>query len=107
VNIAKLPELLFKKLFLPGSLHMPHPGTNERKYPYIAELAVDEDGLDVELGRRILHFHNSRHLKPRHGNIVLKERQTYYRWCFSDLATAHAFIEQFGETVYKRMAEAR
>ena len=71
------------------------PGTIERKYPHIVELAVGEDGLDVGLGRRIMHFHNSRHIKPRHGHIVLREGQTFYRWCFSDLATAHAFIEQF------------
>ena len=71
------------------------PGTIERKYPHIVELAVGEHGLDVGLGRQIMHFHNSRHIKPRHGHIVLKERQTFYRWCFSDLATARAFIEQF------------
>src|SRR5215831_4241275 len=66
------------------------PGAIERKYPHIVELAVGKHGLDVGLGRRIMHFHNSRHIKPRHGHIVLKERQTFYRWCFSDLATAQA-----------------
>jgi len=68
------------------------PGTIERKYPHIVELAVGRRGLDVGLGRRIMHFHSSRHIKPR---------QTYYRWCFSDLATAHAFIEQFGGSLYE------
>jgi hypothetical protein len=72
------------------------PGTNERKYPHIVELAVGKHGLDIGLGRRIMHFHNSRHIKPRHGYIVLNEGRTYYRWCFSDLTTAHAFMEQFG-----------
>jgi len=76
------------------------PGSIERKYPHIVELAVGTHGLDVGLGRRIMHFHTSRHIKPRHGHIVLKEGETYYRWCFSDLATAQAFIEQFGGTVY-------
>jgi hypothetical protein len=28
---------------------------------------------DVGLGRRITAFHNSRHIKPRHGHIILKE----------------------------------
>jgi hypothetical protein len=83
---------------------MPHPGTNERKYPHIVELAVGKVGLDVGLGRRIMAFHNSRHIKPRYGHIILKEGETYYHWCFSDLATAHAFIEQFGGTVYKPKA---
>ena len=41
------------------------PGTNERKYPHIVQLAVGPDGLDVELGRRILDFHNSEHIKLR------------------------------------------
>jgi hypothetical protein len=81
---------------------MPHPGTNERKYPYIVELAVGESGLDVGLGRRIMSFHNSRHLKPRHGNIILKEGETYYRWCFLDLTTARAFVEQFGGQVLQK-----
>ena len=74
-------------------------GTNERKYPHIVELVVDKHGLDVGLGRRIIHFHNSRHIKPRHGHIVLKEGQTFYRWCFSNLATTQAFREQFGGEV--------
>jgi len=76
--------------------------TSERKYPHIVELAVGKRALDVALGRRIMHFHNSRHIKPRHGHIVLKKGQMYYRWCFSDLTTAQAFIEQFGGTVYNR-----
>jgi hypothetical protein len=76
------------------------PGAIERKYPHIVELAVGKHGLDVGLGRRIMHF--SRHIRPRHGHIVLKKRKTFYRWCFSDLATAQAFIEQFSGTVYNR-----
>jgi hypothetical protein len=75
---------------------MRHPGTIERKYPHIVELAVGDDTLDVGLGRRIMHFHNSRHVKPRYGHIILKEGKTYYRWCFADLPTARAFSEQFG-----------
>jgi hypothetical protein len=75
---------------------MPHPGTNERKYPHIVELAVGRDGLDFGLGRRILAFHNSRHIRPRHGHIVLRKSKIYYRWCFSDSATAREFMEQLG-----------
>ena len=75
---------------------MPHPGTNERKYPHIVELAVGNGSFDVGLGRRIVAFHNLRHIRPRHGHIILREGKTYYRWCFSDLATARDFREQFG-----------
>jgi hypothetical protein len=70
--------------------------TNEENYPHIVELAIGKGGLDVELGRRILNFHKSRHIKLRHGQIILKADKTYYRWCFSDPAIAHTFIEQFG-----------
>jgi hypothetical protein len=101
VNIAKLPVLtlsehLFSRLAVPD---MSQPVTNERKYPHIVELAVGEKGLDVGLGRRIIDFHKTRHIKPHHGRIILRERGTFYRWCFSNLATAHAFMEQFGGEV--------
>jgi len=61
--------------------------TNEDTYPNIVELAITTDGLDVALGRRITQFHLSRHIQPRH---------VHYRWCFSDPASARAFIEEFG-----------
>jgi hypothetical protein len=69
---------------------------NESKYPYIVELAVEDDKLDVELGRRIMGFHKSRHIEPRHGRTVIRQRGFCYRWCFSDLSTARDFAEQFG-----------
>ena len=69
---------------------------NETKYPYIAELPVSVRGLDVVLSRRIVQFHKTRHVQPRHGRTILSERQHYYRWCFSDLQMAHEFIKQFG-----------
>jgi 3-dehydroquinate dehydratase len=68
---------------------------NERKYPHIVELAVDDDMLDVELSRRMLDFHRSRKIQARHGRRIISGSQIYYRWCFSDLETARAFMEQF------------
>ena len=65
-------------------------------YPYIAELPASTRGLDVALNRRIVQFHKTRQVQPRHGRTILKEGRSYYRWCFSDLQMAHAFIEQFG-----------
>jgi hypothetical protein len=70
--------------------------TNESNYPNIVELAVTADGLEVELARRIIEFHKLRHIEPRHGRRIRRENQMYYRWCFFDLATARAFLEQFG-----------
>ena len=74
----------------------PKAVANESKYPNVVELAVGGKGLDVTLGRRIINFHKSRHIQPHHGRTIIRERQISYRWCFSDLATARDFIEQFG-----------
>jgi len=87
----------------PAELHAVYP------YLYVVELAVDTDKLNVELNRRMLHFHKSRNIRVRHGRIhksrniqvrrgrrIIRETQIYFRWCFSDSATARAFIEQFG-----------
>jgi hypothetical protein len=69
---------------------------NESKYPNVVELAVAANGLDVTLGRRIISFHKSRHIQPHHGRTITRQNKIFYRWCFSDLATARDFIEQFG-----------
>ena len=69
---------------------------NESKYPNIVQLGVPADGLDVTLTRRIINFHKSRHIQPRHGRTIITQQQIFYRWCFSDLATARDFIDQFG-----------
>ena len=88
-----------------GGRHMPakrvgKPLTNESKYPYIVELAVAGEPLDVGLSRRIIGFHKARHVQPRHGRTsISSEGETSYRWCFSDLETARAFIGQFGGTL--------
>ena len=74
----------------------PKAAAHESKYPNIVELAVSFDGLDVTLGRRIINFHKSRHIQPHHGRTIIRQHQIFYRWCFSDLATARDFIEQFG-----------
>jgi hypothetical protein len=74
---------------------------HENKYPLIVEVAVAANGLDIELNSQIVGFHKSRHLRPRFGRTVFRDGQNYYRWCFSDLATARAFVEQFGGAFYK------
>jgi len=74
---------------------------NERKYPFIVEVPVAANGLVVELNREIVGFHKSRRFPPRFGRTVFRDGQSYYRWCFSDLETARAFVEQFGGAFYK------
>jgi hypothetical protein len=81
---------------------------NEKKYPYIVELVVAGDPLDVELSRRMMDFHRSRKIQARYGRRIIREGQIYFRWCFSDLATARAFRGQFGgEVLQPRTEDAR
>jgi hypothetical protein len=72
---------------------------NEKKYPYIVELFVADDKLDVEVNRRMMDFLRSRKIQTRYGRRIVREDQIYYRWCFSDLPTACSFMEQFGGEV--------
>jgi hypothetical protein len=65
------------------------------EYPHVVEV------LDVELNRRIIEFHKSRNIEPRHGRRIFRDGENFFRWCFSDLATARAFVEQFGGEVHK------
>ena len=75
--------------------------TNETKYPFIVELAVTGEELELALSRRIIDFHNRRHIRTRHGRTILRNGEKHFRWCFSDIATARAFAEQFGGAFYK------
>jgi hypothetical protein len=68
----------------------------EREYPYIVELLVADDKLDLDLSRRIIAFHGSRNIQVRHGRRIVRQDEIYFRWCFSDSDTASAFGEQFG-----------
>jgi hypothetical protein len=74
---------------------------NEQKFPFVVEAPVAANGLDVELNGRIVGFHKARRIPPRHGRTIWRNEQRYYRWCFSDLETARAFVEQFGGAFYK------
>jgi hypothetical protein len=70
--------------------------TNEIAHPYVVEVAVVSDGLNIELTRRIMQFHKSRHVEPRYGRRRTTTRgKIHYGWCFSDLVIARAFAEQF------------
>jgi hypothetical protein len=83
-------------------MFQPHCGkavVNESNFPFIVELAVPSDELDVQSSRRIMDFHRSRTIQARHGRRIVRNGEIYFRWCFSDLATASAFAEQFGGEV--------
>lgn len=80
-------------------------GTTQIKHPYVVEVSVVREGLDVELSREIMQFHKSRHIQPQYGRRTTTRRgQLHYRWCFSDLLIARAFVEQFGGEFCKRSA---
>jgi hypothetical protein len=74
---------------------------NERNCPFIVEVPVAANGLDVELNRQIGSFHKLRGIAPQFGRTIWRDQKCYYRWCFSDLAIARAFVEQFGGAFYK------
>jgi hypothetical protein len=74
---------------------------NESKYPFIIEVPLAATGLDIALNGGIIAFHRSRRIPPRYGRTIWRNKQHYYRWCSSDLATARAFVEQFGGAFYK------
>ncbi len=74
---------------------------NESKYPFIVEVSVAANGLAIELNREIVGFHKAHRIPPRFGRTIWRNEQRYYRWCFSDLETARAFVEQFGGAFYK------
>jgi hypothetical protein len=61
-------------------------------------------GLDIQLSRQITTFHKSRHIQVRqvrYGRIVARDGENHYRWCFSDLLIARAFLEQVWRRVSK------
>jgi hypothetical protein len=104
-GIARLPVFIRKEadcvVSVAGGCDMPQrlnwkAVANESKYPYIVELLVFDDKLDVEVSRRILDFHRSQKILARYGRRIIRGRHIYFRWCFSDLVTASAFMEQFG-----------
>jgi hypothetical protein len=74
---------------------------NESRYPYVVALAIPHTGLEIELSRQIVGFHKSRRIQPRHGRQTIRDNPTFSRWCFADLPTARAFVEQFGGAFYK------
>jgi hypothetical protein len=81
---------------MPGLGRPGKAAANEKKHPYVVELAIARDRLDVELSRHIMQFHKSRQIQPLHGRIIIRQRKLIYRWCFDDLLVARAFVEQFG-----------
>jgi hypothetical protein len=70
---------------------------NERSHPFIIEVPVAANGLDRALSREIVAFHKSQYVKPRFGRTIFRDGQSYFRWCFSDLDIARAFLESLVE----------
>jgi hypothetical protein len=76
---------------------------NEINHPYVVEVAVVSDGLNIELCRRIMQFHKSRRVELRYGRrLTRRGGKIHYGWCFADLLIARAFAEQFGGEFRKR-----
>ena len=67
----------------------------EREFPYIVELPIPPNGLDVRLSREITLFHNQRDTPLRFGRTRIQYGQLYCRCCFSDPTIAEAFRARF------------
>ena len=80
------------------------PLINESRYPYVVELAIPETGLEIELNSQIVGFHKSQRIQPRYGRRIMRDNQTYSRWCFSDLPTARALSNSLAERSTKQLA---
>ena len=64
---------------------MPRNGkavANENEYPYIVELVVDGDKLDVEFSRRMMDFHRSRKIQARHGRRIVRKIKSIFGGVF-------------------------
>jgi hypothetical protein len=44
--------------------------SNEIRHPYIVEVAIVGDELNVQLSRRIMQFHQSQRIQPRYGRTI-------------------------------------
>ena len=55
---------------------------NEQKYPYIVELLVVDDELDVEVSRRMMDFHGSRKIQARYGRRIVREAKSIFGGVF-------------------------
>lgn len=68
----------------------------ERNFPYIVEIELPLNGLDLRLNREIITFHRLRNIHLRFGRRLTHTSKRYSRWCFSEPAIADAFLVQFG-----------
>jgi hypothetical protein len=57
--------------------------------------------LSVELNGQIIGFHKSRRITRRFARTIFRGDRRFNRWCFSNLATAREFAEQFDGVFYK------
>jgi hypothetical protein len=77
----------------------------EREFPYIVEIELPTNGLDLSTNREIMTFHRLHSLQPRFGRRRTETNKNYARWCFSDPAIADSFCEQFGGERVTKLAD--
>jgi len=68
--------------------------TNERDFPHLVELAVPPGGFRSAF-LEFDAFHRERRIPVRRGRSRHEVKQVYFRFCFSDTATADAFRNRF------------
>src|SRR5262249_60252575 len=75
---SPLRRILTRKAWNMGQLRPAKALINESKYPYIVELAVNTDELNVDLSRLMMDFHRSRKIQVRHGGEFLEKTKSFF-----------------------------
>jgi hypothetical protein len=81
-----------KNAFRKRKMTMP---VNERKFPFIVQIAVPDGGFGYKLDGINAWHHYSRN-KQRQGKRQTIGGQEYRRWCFESLECAEMFRRRFG-----------
>jgi hypothetical protein len=69
--------------------------SNERRFPFVVQVAVPEDGFRHALDG-INAWHHYHDVQQRVGQRQRVDGQEFSRWCFEDMETAELFRQRFG-----------
>ncbi len=69
--------------------------SNERRFPFVVQIAVPEDGFRQVLDA-INAWHHYSEIQQRMGQRPRIDGQEFWRWCFEDIKTAELFRQRFG-----------
>jgi hypothetical protein len=71
---------------------------NERRFPFVVQIAMPEDGFGLMLGT-INAWHRYTKNKQRRAHLRDVGQQKFGYWCFQSLEIAERFRERFGGAI--------